>query len=60
MRPEFAYVHHWQMHDMLLWDNNRTMHWAMGYPAQDTRVVKRTTLKGHMLTGKLLSELEAA
>lgn len=59
MRPEFTYRHRWHMHDMLLWDNRRTMHWAMGYPEKETRVVKRTTLKGGMLTGRLLSELEA-
>lgn len=60
MKPEFTYCHRWQMHDMMVWDNRRTMHWAMGYPANETRIVERTTLKGSMLTGKLLSEMEAA
>lgn len=60
MTPQFTYRHQWQMNDMLLWDNRRTMHWAMGYPVNDTRIVERTTLKGRMLTGKLLSDLQAA
>lgn len=60
MKPKFTYRHKWQMHDMLLWDNRRTMHWAMGYPVEDVRIVKRTTLKGNILTGQLLSELETA
>ena len=57
MRPEFTYRHRWQLNDMLLWDNRRTMHWAMGYPAHETRIVKRTTLEGGMLTGRVLGEL---
>ncbi|HZO55310.1 MAG TPA: TauD/TfdA family dioxygenase [Bryobacteraceae bacterium] len=60
MQPQFSFRQQWSMDDMLLWDNRRTMHWAMGYPIGDTRIIKRSTLKGEMQTGRLLSELTPA
>ena len=30
-RPEFVYIHHWQPHDLLIWDNRWTMHRATTY-----------------------------
>jgi taurine dioxygenase len=51
LRPEFAYHHKWSVNDLVLWDNRRTMHCALGYPYEQTRIVHRTTLHGPMQTG---------
>jgi alpha-ketoglutarate-dependent 2,4-dichlorophenoxyacetate dioxygenase len=26
IQPRFVYVHHWQSHDPVMWDNRQTMH----------------------------------
>ena len=51
LRPEFSYRHHWAVHDMVAWDNRRTMHCAMGYPYELSRLAYRTTLAGGMAIG---------
>jgi taurine dioxygenase len=53
-RPEFSYVHHWQENDMILWDNWRTMHAAIGHPPQFKRLAHRTTIKGEHVFGRVL------
>lgn len=50
----FSYVHDWAVGDMVLWDNWRTMHTALGSPPGYDRVVHRTTMKGEHQTGRLL------
>jgi taurine dioxygenase len=50
----FTYVHEWEVGDMVLWDNWRTMHKAFGSPPGYDRVVHRTTMKGEHQTGRLL------
>jgi taurine dioxygenase len=50
----FRYVHDWEVGDMVLWDNWRTMHTALGTPPGHERVVHRTTIKGTHRTGRLL------
>ena len=46
-QPEFSYRHHWRAHDVLMWDNRRTMHRVMPYDvARVKRVMHRTTLAG--------------
>ena len=50
----FTYVHDWEEGDMVLWDNWRTMHCALGTPPSDQRVVHRTTIQGDRQTGRLL------
>jgi taurine dioxygenase len=50
----FSYIHEWEVGDMVLWDNWRTMHTALGTPPGQDRVVHRTTLRGHHATGRLL------
>lgn len=50
----FTYVHDWELGDMVLWDNWRTMHSAFGTPLECEREVQRTTLKGEHTTGRLL------
>ncbi len=50
----FTYVHDWTVGDMVLWDNWRTMHTALGISPSDTRVVHRTTMPGGHQMGRLL------
>ena len=50
----FRYVHDWEVGDMVLWDNWRTMHTALGTPPGESRVVHRTTIRGTHPTGRLL------
>lgn len=45
-QPAFTYRHHWQLHDVLLWDNRCTIHLATAYDPQHTRHMHRTTIKG--------------
>jgi taurine dioxygenase len=59
-QPRFAYRHRWSIDDLVLWDNRRTMHWALGYPYDGERVVQRTTLVGDLPTGRYLEPAEAA
>lgn len=51
LRPEFSYRHHWAVNDMVAWDNRRTMHCALGYPYDQSRLAFRTTLAGGMPVG---------
>ncbi|HUH36632.1 MAG TPA: TauD/TfdA family dioxygenase [Spongiibacteraceae bacterium] len=48
----FAYVHHWQKGDVMVWDNWRTMHRAYGYPRKYRRVMHRTTFKSDWTLGR--------
>lgn len=50
----FNYTHDWEEGDIVLWDNWRTMHSALGAPPGYDRVVHRTTIKGEHQTGRLL------
>ena len=43
---QFVYVHTWQVDDLVVWDNRRTMHRARPFPAEEPRDVRRTTLVG--------------
>lgn len=43
--PEFQYRHKWQKHDMVIWDNRLSLHYALfDYSAH--RLLHRITLKG--------------
>jgi alpha-ketoglutarate-dependent 2,4-dichlorophenoxyacetate dioxygenase len=44
-RP-FVYAHAWRVHDLVMWDNRRTMHRARPFPAHEPRDMRRTTLVG--------------
>ena len=44
----------WDVGDVVLWDNWRTLHCAFGTPPECEREVQRTTLKGDQATGRLL------
>ena len=43
---EFTYSHKWAVGDLVMWDNQRTMHRARPFPANEPRDVRRTTLMG--------------
>ena len=43
---EFTYSHKWQVGDLVMWDNQQTMHRARPFPAHEPRDVRRTTLMG--------------
>ena len=42
----FSYFHPWQVGDLIVWDNWRTMHVATGHKRRHRRVMHRTTLRG--------------
>lgn len=39
-QPQFQYRHRWQPHDLLIWDNSRTMHRAVAYDGAEPRVLR--------------------
>jgi len=43
---QFVYAHKWQVGDLVMWDNRRTMHRARPFPAHEPRDMRRTTLMG--------------
>ena len=43
---QFVHVHEWQVGDLVIWDNRRTMHRARRFPAHEARDMRRTTLAG--------------
>tara|TARA_B100000676_G_scaffold307958_1_gene367606 strand:+ start:1434 stop:2312 length:879 start_codon:yes stop_codon:yes gene_type:complete len=43
---EYVYRHAWQVHDLVIWDNRRTMHRARPFPPEEARDMRRTTLRG--------------
>ncbi len=43
---QLVYAHHWQVGDLVMWDNRRTMHRVRPYPAHEPRDMRRTTLAG--------------
>ena len=43
---KFVYAHKWNVGDLVMWDNRRTMHRARPFPAEEPRDMRRTTLKG--------------
>lgn len=53
-QPQFVYEHAWDEGDIVLWDNYRMMHKAMGHPLDVIRIVHRTTLRGKATVGRTL------
>lgn len=43
---DHAYVHEWQVHDLVAWDNWRMLHNAEGCLETETRLMHRTSLAG--------------
>jgi taurine dioxygenase len=42
-----AYFHDWKLSDLLVWDNLRMLHASSGFDPAETRIMYRTTIKGH-------------
>lgn len=45
-KPEFVYNHVWRKGDILVWDNRCSMHARTDFPADQRRLMLRTTVKG--------------
>ncbi len=43
---EYVYSHKWRLHDMVMWDNRRTMHRSRPFPEHEPRDMRRTTVVG--------------
>jgi taurine dioxygenase len=43
-RPDFVYRHHWQVGDVVMWDNGFTMHRREPFDPEARRLMKRTTI----------------
>jgi alpha-ketoglutarate-dependent 2,4-dichlorophenoxyacetate dioxygenase len=43
---QFVYAHVWRVGDLVMWDNQRTMHRARPFPHNEPRDMRRTTLVG--------------
>ncbi len=44
-QPQFVYVHHWRLHDLVMWDNRQTMHRVRRFnETENGRDVRRTTI----------------
>ncbi|BDI05641.1 hypothetical protein CATMQ487_26110 [Sphaerotilus microaerophilus] len=46
LQPRFAYTHHWQVGDVVYWDNQVTLHARTPFDASERRVLKRISLAG--------------
>jgi taurine dioxygenase len=44
--PEFIYTHSWRVGDVLLWDNRCSTHARNDFPANERRLMLRTTIAG--------------
>jgi taurine dioxygenase len=45
-RPEYQYRHHWQVGDLVIWDNRSTQHSVVGDTHGAERVLHRVTIRG--------------
>ncbi len=50
-QPEYVWTHHWQVGDLLLWDNRCTMHRRDSFPDDSRRVMHRTQVGGEPVAG---------
>jgi alpha-ketoglutarate-dependent 2,4-dichlorophenoxyacetate dioxygenase len=49
-QPQFVYVHKWQPGDLVMWDNQQTMHRVRRYDESQPRDMRRTTVAGSAIT----------
>jgi len=49
-QSKFVYVHQWRLHDLVMWDNRRTMHRVRRYDERHPRDMRRTTVAGEEMT----------
>ena len=45
-QPRFTYEHAWQPGDLVIWDNRATLHARTDFDPDQTRVLRRVTVKG--------------
>jgi taurine dioxygenase len=45
-KPEFVYLHVWRLGDLIVWDNRCSSHARDDFPADQRRLLLRTTVKG--------------
>ena len=45
-KPEFVYRHVWRVGDLIVWDNRCSSHARDDFPADQRRLLLRTTIKG--------------
>jgi taurine dioxygenase len=45
-RPEFVYEHRWRVGDLLLWDNRCTLHARRDFDPDESRWMRRVTIRG--------------
>lgn len=46
-QPRFVYTHHWQLNDLVIWNNTGAMHRVRDYDPDYGRTMHRTTLAGN-------------
>jgi alpha-ketoglutarate-dependent 2,4-dichlorophenoxyacetate dioxygenase len=49
-QPKYVYVHKWQRHDLVMWDNRQVLHRVRRYDASQPRDMRRTTVAGNTMT----------
>ncbi len=59
-KPEYVYVHAWEMGDVVMWDNTGTMHRVRDYDKTAGRRLHRTTLLGEEPVDPAKAELVTA
>ena len=52
-QPQFIYEHVWRKGDVLMWDNRCTLHARTTFDPQQTRLLRRITLKGEPVNEEL-------
>lgn len=45
-QPKYRYEHHWELGDIVYWDNQATLHSRTAFPETERRVLKRVSLAG--------------
>ena len=46
LKPEFQWRHHWQVGDLVVWDNRCTIHHRNAFPASSRRILHKTQTVG--------------
>jgi alpha-ketoglutarate-dependent 2,4-dichlorophenoxyacetate dioxygenase len=49
--PGMSYLHQWRRGDVVMWDNRATMHRGRPWPAQEARLMVRTTISATQADG---------
>ena len=49
-RPRFVYSHPWRLHDLVMWDNQATMHRGTRFDPAEPRDIRQTRLAGPGMT----------